>query len=339
MQNYPKITVITPSFNQGKFIGETINSVVGQDYPNLEYIIMDGGSSDETVEVIKQYQDKITYWESVPDKGQTDAINKGLKMASGDVFNWLNSDDIYEKGSLFKIGKAFMDEKISVVCGVCAFFDQETGDAIDMFTTTESKTTPEQTMAERVMSQPAQFYRMSVVRELGGQLEPLFRYSMDMELWFRYMHRFGLVGVKYIDDIICHFRWHKESKTVAESDDFRKDDNAILFTMLNQSGAPEVVLDHFRHPRTEAYQRNWDFEKVDKSLLIAYVANDLAMKHYSSHDYEKATECVKWAMKYGHPRNQAFLSKYLKLNLLNPKLMDWLRDLKNRSSTESIKAE
>ena len=109
--------------------------------------------------------------------------------------------------------------------------------------------------------------------------------------------------------------------------------------MLEQSDAPAVLLDHFRQPRTEAYLRKWDFEKVDKKMLIAYVANNLAMKYYSAHNYEKAAECVKWAMQYGHPRNPAFLSKYLKLKLLNPKLMDWLRDLKNRSHNEPIKAE
>ena len=90
---FPKITIITPSYNQGQFIEETILSVINQGYPNLEYIIMDGGSTDNTVEVIKKYSDHINYWVSEKDKGQSNAINKGLHRATGDIINWLNSDD------------------------------------------------------------------------------------------------------------------------------------------------------------------------------------------------------------------------------------------------------
>jgi glycosyltransferase involved in cell wall biosynthesis len=103
----PKISIITPSYNQGHFIEETITSVLDQGYPNLEYIIMDGGSKDNTVEVIKKYEKHITYWVSERDKGQSDAINKGFARATGDVINWLNSDDYYAKGTLQKVGEVF----------------------------------------------------------------------------------------------------------------------------------------------------------------------------------------------------------------------------------------
>ena len=103
----PKISIVTPSYNQGKFIGETILSVIEQDYPNLQYIIIDGGSSDNSLEIIKQYEDKLFYWISEPDNGQTHAINKGFSHATGQIFMWLNSDDILLKGSLYAIGKAY----------------------------------------------------------------------------------------------------------------------------------------------------------------------------------------------------------------------------------------
>ena len=100
MMEYPKITVVTPSYNQGQFIEATIQSVIGQQYPNLEYIVCDGGSTDETVEILKKYTDKITWWCSEKDKGQSDAINKGMRKATGDIVCWINSDDVLLPGTL-----------------------------------------------------------------------------------------------------------------------------------------------------------------------------------------------------------------------------------------------
>ena len=103
----PKISIVTPSFNQGQFLEETILSVLKQEYSNLEYIIIDGGSNDKSLNIIKQYEKKISYWVSEPDNGQTHAINKGFSQATGEIFMWLNSDDILLKGSLNSIGEAY----------------------------------------------------------------------------------------------------------------------------------------------------------------------------------------------------------------------------------------
>ena len=100
MNKLPKISIITPCFNAAQYIEQTILSIVNQEYDNLEYIIIDGGSSDGTVDIIKKYQDKITYWISEPDKGQSDAINKGIAIATGEVFNWVNGDDYLENDTL-----------------------------------------------------------------------------------------------------------------------------------------------------------------------------------------------------------------------------------------------
>ncbi|MFN2302924.1 MAG: glycosyltransferase, partial [Anaerolineales bacterium] len=100
MSQLPRISIVTPSFNQANYIARTIESVLSQDYPDLEYIIIDGGSKDGSREIIRQYEQQLAYWESIPDKGQTDAINKGFSRASGKYLAWLNSDDVYHAGAL-----------------------------------------------------------------------------------------------------------------------------------------------------------------------------------------------------------------------------------------------
>jgi glycosyltransferase involved in cell wall biosynthesis len=106
--NWPRITVVTPSFNQGKFLEETIQSVLNQNYPNLEYFIVDGGSTDNSVDIIKKYAEKLDWWVSEPDTGQSNALNKGLLRATGEILNWINSDDLFFPDALTNIAKSFI---------------------------------------------------------------------------------------------------------------------------------------------------------------------------------------------------------------------------------------
>jgi glycosyltransferase involved in cell wall biosynthesis len=125
MTEWPKISIITPSFNQGAFIEETIQSVLSQEYPNLEYMIVDGGSTDDTLDILHKYQDQLT-WISEPDRGQVDAINKGLKLASGEVLAYLNSDDLYLPGALRKVGAYFAEHpQAEWLTGYCRNVDGE----------------------------------------------------------------------------------------------------------------------------------------------------------------------------------------------------------------------
>lgn len=117
MSSYPKISIVTPSYNQAKFLEETILSVINQNYPNLEYIIIDGGSKDGSIEIIKKYEKYLAYWVSEPDKGQSHALNKGFKKCTGDVVGWQNSDDIYMPGVFFKIAEVFQKTGVDVVFG------------------------------------------------------------------------------------------------------------------------------------------------------------------------------------------------------------------------------
>ncbi|MEI7737070.1 MAG: glycosyltransferase family 2 protein, partial [Ferruginibacter sp.] len=129
-KDYPKISIVTPSFNQGHFIEETITSVLDQQYPNLEYIIIDGGSTDNTVEIIKKYATHLKYWVSEKDAGQANAINKGLQHCTGEIFNWLNSDDYLESGALQKIADTFADETVQMLAGKVRIFSETTEECI-----------------------------------------------------------------------------------------------------------------------------------------------------------------------------------------------------------------
>ena len=118
--SFPKITIVTPSFNQGRFIEQTIVSVLDQQYPNLEYIVMDGGSTDGTVRILQKYDHHIDFWQSAPDQGQADAINKGFARSSGEILAWLNSDDTYQPGALGEVADLLRHHPdIDVISGRC----------------------------------------------------------------------------------------------------------------------------------------------------------------------------------------------------------------------------
>ena len=183
--NYPKISIVTPSFNQGIFIEKTINSILDQNYPNLEYIIIDGGSTDNTVNVIKKYERHLKYWVSEPDRGQSHAINKGLNHCSGEIFNWMNSDDYLEPNALFQVCDAYKKNPQSSAWigatkrlhsnGFLHYISYPNGLFIEHISLS---------IPSRCLYQPSCFFNLNYVKELNGVREDL-HYSMDLELYIR----------------------------------------------------------------------------------------------------------------------------------------------------------
>lgn len=211
MTNFPKISIITPSYNQGQFIEQTILSVLDQNYPNLEYIIIDGGSSDQTVEIIQKYEQGITYWVSEKDRGQSHAINKGLYRATGDIINWLNSDDYYEPESLFKIAEAFQRKKgIQAVLGCTRIV----GTAKERLSKTEFRKNDQYyNFSKALIEQPATFFSKEfygAIKEVNEKLH----LAMDLELWLRFLLTHDDEMIQQIDSILVNFREHEDSKTV-----------------------------------------------------------------------------------------------------------------------------
>src|SRR5439155_16996845 len=122
---WPRITVVTPSYNQGQFLERAITSVLSQNYPNLEYVVFDAGSTDDTLGILKRYSNRLSYWTSESDRGQSDAISKGWAMATGEILAWLNSDDFYYPGALSEVGRIFGgDPHLKMVCGSVALVDE-----------------------------------------------------------------------------------------------------------------------------------------------------------------------------------------------------------------------
>jgi len=207
---YPKISIVTPSYNQGCFLEETILSVINQNYPKLEYIIIDGGSTDNSVDIIKKYKDSIAYWVSEKDLGQTNAINKGLRIARGDILTWLNSDDTLLPGVLFKVSEIFASHpEAGIVYGDCNIVDKNGNLVLKRCCLPFDRKIL--VYAYNLIAQPASFFHRRVIDSIGALDESL-NYSMDYEYWIRALKNDILFF--QIPFPIASFRIHNSSKSV-----------------------------------------------------------------------------------------------------------------------------
>lgn len=219
--NWPKISVVTPSFNQGRFIEKTIRSVLLQNYPNLEFIILDGGSKDESVEIIKKYDQWIDYWVSEKDNGQADAISRGLNRASGEILTWLNTDDYYLPNALYHVANAYLSEKekgIDVWVGQADKIDQ---DGRLIYHAAPPELTKESFLHWRndhrppntgYFLQPACFFTREAWEQTGPLKSDLY-ICLDVDLWLRMVENFKFSPIQKKLAIAVG---HKNAKTTAE---------------------------------------------------------------------------------------------------------------------------
>jgi glycosyltransferase involved in cell wall biosynthesis len=207
---WPRMSIVTPSYNQGDFLEETIRSVLLQGYPDLEYIIIDGGSSDQSLDIIRKYEDWISYWVSEPDRGHVHALNKGFSRVGGHIIAWLNSDDVYYPGVLQRVAEHFeQNGQINVIFGDSWFVDEK-GKEISLYRGVERP------FIRRLMywrgwevPQPTVFIRRSILEEVG-LLDESYKYSLDYEWFLRISRRHYFY---HIGSPLAQYRLHTLSKT------------------------------------------------------------------------------------------------------------------------------
>ncbi|MEJ7830185.1 MAG: glycosyltransferase family 2 protein [Segetibacter sp.] len=252
----PKISIVTPSYNQGKYIEETILSIINQNYSNLEYLIIDGGSTDNSVEIIKKYEKHLAYWVSEKDKGQSDAINKGFKKVTGEIVCWLNSDDILIDGALDKVVSCFRDNKdLDLVNGNLLLIDENSKILSGHFILKQKSWYAKQGIY--YVSQPSMFWKRRIFDKVGLLRED-FHASMDREFLIRIFKNNFKIG--QLDEILAGFRMHSTSKSSAgwENRDYLRD--LKVLRSLHGSG-------YGGHPKL-FYKLLYGSEKLIKGIYL-----------------------------------------------------------------------
>lgn len=202
-----RISVVIPSFNQGLFLERTIESILHQGVPDLELIIIDGASTDNSVDVIRQYSDRIAYWVSEPDRGQTEALNKGVQRVTGDIWAYLCSDDTYSSGALTAVLKAFETRDVDVVYGDCHFINAD--DAVTR-TKTPGSFDRGRLLRGNYLYQPSVFMRRWILDHYGP-LDAALHYAMDYEYWLRISAK---AKFYYLPEVLSNYRLHARSKSI-----------------------------------------------------------------------------------------------------------------------------
>jgi len=211
----PRISIVMPSLNQAQFIEEAIRSVLLQGYDDLEFIIMDGGSTDGTIDIIKKYEPWLSFWVSERDHGQSDALNKGFNRSTGDILAWLNSDDIYCMGALRSVGRCYqLHPETGLLYGDSEVIDAN-GAVTDRIKGQEADL--ESLLVRNVIPQPSAFFSRTAFEKSGGINTDL-HFIMDYELWLRMM----MQGIRsyYISQLLSQFRWYQVSKSGSYSTQF-----------------------------------------------------------------------------------------------------------------------
>lgn len=279
-----KISIITPSFNQSKYLEQTILSVLNQNYLNLEYIIIDGGSADNSVEMIKKHEKHIAYWRSEKDRGQSDAINKGLKKATGEIVAWLNSDDLFLPKTLQTVNAIFQtNPDVDLIYGdVINFY--EDNKKTDYHT---NQFNPYDFISRVSIHQPAVFWRKKILNEIGYLDESLY-YLMDYDLWMRIFFTYKTMKA---NKPLAEFRIHDTSKTSSNPKGLYLEYRKILSRFFNSLDEPNILaqlrsLGIYVNDENKKYNIKAKNLSLQKALRI--YTHQCAVQEYSWKNVKKA---------------------------------------------------
>jgi len=262
-----RISVVTPSLNQGRFIGQTIDSVLSQDYPNVQYIVIDGGSTDETLDVIRSRADRIDHWVSEPDKGQTDALIKGLARTDGDIVGWLNSDDQYYSPRVFdRVARVFETHpEVDFCYGGNIYIDEYS--RVLLLRAQVPFHWPGLLKVWNYIHQPTVFFRRHVLDELSFNVR--LHYAMDYEFWLRATGRFKF---RPVGGLLSASRWHDECKTIGNPEAFVVE----MASIADELGRP--LLSRLVPPRITA-KILYNAQRIYSLGLLGRLLRDKPFKH------------------------------------------------------------
>lgn len=273
-----RISVVTPSYNQGDFLEATILSVLGQDYPNLEYLVLDGGSTDASVNILKNYSDRIHFWSSEKDDGQSDAITSGLKRSSGDILCWVNSDDILCPGTLSAVADALPLDTPAWLIGHSRQINSSGGKGSKIRYAGEINKHTFYQYKYSWFSQPSVFWNRKMM-ETAGYPDRQYNYIMDLDLFYR---MYCVAPPVVIDRILSEYRIHANAKTTREAMPVDREYAAWMYQNLKDenTGAElghDVLLDYIQlqrsyrtlqeHPVISRVARLWK-KYINKSIFI-----------------------------------------------------------------------
>jgi glycosyltransferase involved in cell wall biosynthesis len=260
----PKISIVTPSYNQGEFLEKTIRSIINQDYKNIEFIIIDGGSTDNSVEIIKKHQKHIDYWVSEPDEGQSDAINKGFKRATGAIFYWINSDDFLLPNTLTKVANYNWTNNLGALIGIGHIINLD-----DTIIYTPEYYEPINTQSlfhwtdGKDFMQPACFFSKNAWNECGPLNEDLY-FCMDVDLWINISKKYEIKRVK---ENFAHAYAHENAKTTAEVDKMKLE----TYLMVASHGGFEIS----KKGLFDFFERNQNKKILSKTVLQQFSSRKL----------------------------------------------------------------
>ena len=253
-EQVPKISIVIPSYNQGAYIEATINSIIDQEYPNIQILVADGGSTDNTIKVIDRYRKYIYWWVSEKDDGQSNAINKGMRLATGDILSWLNSDDCLMPGTLHRVAKEFTQRKdTDVVYGHRVLINRSGRDVgkwilpgHDRFILTYADYIPQETM----------FWTSRIWNKIGGSIDESFKFAMDWDLICKFSD--SRARIRLLPFFMGQFRVHSEQKTSA---------------MIEETGFAEMerIRDRYYIEYASNHVPKWFLYRLQRAALYSYL--------------------------------------------------------------------